>query len=55
LAKDLTELVSNPAQSPTSPIVKELLDLLLPAIKTIVQTTVKETVSRLQIGKQVCG
>jgi len=55
LAKDLTELISNPPQSPTSPIVKELLDLLLPVIKTIVQTTVKETVSRLQIGKQVCG
>jgi len=54
LAKDLKESTSIPAQSPTSPIVKELLDHLLPALKTIVQTTVEETVSRLQIGKQVC-
>jgi len=54
LAKDLKESTPIPAQSSTSPIVKELLDQLLPALKIIVQTTVEETVSRLQIGKPVC-
>ena len=57
LAKHIQDPEPHPAQPPpaTSPQVKELLDLLLPAMKTMIQTTVEETVSRLQVGKQVCG
>jgi hypothetical protein len=48
LAKELKKSAPNPVTSATSLIVKELLDLLLPALKTMVQSTVEETVSRLQ-------
>lgn len=51
LAKDLKNSAPNLVTSATSPIVKELLDLLLPALKTMAQSTVQEALSRLQ---QVC-
>ena len=54
LAKNIKASIYTPDPSPTSPIAKELLDLFLPAIKTIVQKTIEETISRLHVGKHVC-
>ena len=36
------------AKDTASPMVKEILDLLLPALKTMIQTTVEETVRKIQ-------
>ena len=55
LAKDIQDPEPHLIPTATSPHVKELLDILLPAMKTMIQTTVEETVSRLQVRKQVCG
>lgn len=52
LAKDIPPPAPKPAQPSTSPIVKELFDLLMPALITMVEKTVERIIAKLVSGLQ---
>jgi hypothetical protein len=50
MAKDIQPSEPKPVKETGAPIVQEIMDVLLPALKTMIQTTVEETVKKLQVS-----